>query len=256
MQYKVVIPARYGSTRLPGKPMIEIAGKPLLQHVYERAAESAAAEVVIATDDRRVADVARAFGAHVCLTGTHHQSGSDRIAEVLEKLAWPEDAFVVNLQGDEPCMPSALINQVAEDLQEHHTAAMTTLAAAITDHELLFDPHVVKVVTDAEGFALYFSRAPIPWHRDEFLKGDMPLPGSVEFRRHIGLYAYRAGFLRRYVNWTPAPIEVAEALEQLRVLWNGERIHVSRAVREPGPGVDTPDDVAKVETLMAAGRCG
>lgn len=256
MEYKVVIPARYGSTRLPGKPLIEIAGKPLLQHVYERAAESAAAEVVVATDDRRVADTARAFGARVCLTAAHHQSGSDRIAEVLEKLAWPEDTRVVNLQGDEPCMPSALINQVAEDLQEHHAAAMTTLAATITDRDLLFDPHVVKVVTDAEGFALYFSRAPIPWHRDEFLQDDGSLPGGVEFRRHIGLYAYRAGFLRRYVNWTPAPIEVAEALEQLRVLWNGERIHVSRAVREPGPGVDTRDDCAKVEALMAAGRCG
>jgi 3-deoxy-manno-octulosonate cytidylyltransferase (CMP-KDO synthetase) len=256
MEFKVVIPARYGSTRLPGKPLIEIAGKPLLQHVYERAAESAAAEVMVATDDPRVADAARAFGAHVCMTGAHHQSGSDRIAEVLEKQAWSEDTFVVNLQGDEPCMPSALINQVAEDLQEHHAAAMTTLAAAITDRDLLFDPHVVKVVTDAEGFALYFSRAPIPWHRDEFLKGDMPLPKSVEFRRHIGLYAYRAGFLRRYVNWTPPPIEIAESLEQLRVLWSGERIHVSRAVREPGPGVDTRDDVAKVEALMAAGQCG
>jgi len=256
MDFKVVIPARYGSTRLLGKPLAEIAGKPLLQHVYERAAESAAAEVVVATDDQRVADVATAFGAHVCLTGGHHQSGSDRIAEVLEKLAWPEDTFVVNLQGDEPCMPSALINQVAEDLQEHHAAAMTTLAGSITEREMLFDPHVVKVVTDAEGYALYFSRAPIPWHRDEFLKGDMPLPESVEFRRHIGLYAYRAGFLRRYVNWTPPPIELAESLEQLRVIWNGERIHVSRAVREPGPGVDTRDDVAKVEALMAAGQCG
>ena len=256
MDFKVVIPARYGSIRLPGKPLVEMSGKPLVQHVYDRAAESAASEVVVATDDERIATTARGFGAHVYLTGSHHQSGSDRVAEVLEKLAWPEDTYVVNLQGDEPCMPSALINQVAEDLQEHHAAAMTTLAGSIADREQLFDPHVVKVVTDAEGYALYFSRAPIPWHRDEFYKGDVPLPKSVEFRRHIGLYAYRAGFLRRYVNWTPPPVELAESLEQLRVLWNGERIHVSRAVREPGPGIDTRDDLAIVEALFAAGNCG
>lgn len=256
MEFRVVIPARYASTRLPGKPLVEIAGKPLVRHVHQRAVESAAAEVVVATDDERVAEAARGFGAHVCATGSHHHSGSDRIAEVLEKLAWPEDTCVVNLQGDEPCMPSALINQVAEDLQEHPAAAMATLAGSIADCTQLFDPHVVKVVTDAEGYALYFSRAPIPWHREEFLKGEVPLPKSVEFRRHIGLYAYRAGFLRRYVNWTPPPVEIAESLEQLRVLWNGERIHVSRAVREPGPGVDTRDDVVIVEALLAAGTCG
>jgi 3-deoxy-manno-octulosonate cytidylyltransferase (CMP-KDO synthetase) len=255
MQFKVVIPARYASTRLPGKPLVDIEGKPLLRHVYERACDSAAAEVVIATDDDRVAGAAEGFGARVCMTGGHHQSGSDRIAEVLERLAWPEESIVVNLQGDEPCMPAALINQVAEDLEEHPSAVMTTLAAPITDRRTLFDPHVVKVVTDAEGYALYFSRAPIPWHRDEFLKSEAPLPEHTDFRRHIGLYAYRAGFLRRYVNWTPSPIENAESLEQLRVLWNGERIHVSRAVREPGPGVDTRDDLAKVRRLIQQGQC-
>lgn len=255
MQFKVVIPARYGSTRLPGKPLVDLEGKPLIQHVYERACESAAADVVIATDDERVAQVAAGFDAHVCMTSSHHRSGSDRIAEVLERLAWPEDTYVVNLQGDEPCMPPALVNQVAEDLEEHHAAAMATLAAPIRERAVLFDPHVVKVVTDAEGYALYFSRAPIPWHRDEFLKGDQPLPKTVDFRRHIGLYAYRAGFLRRYVNWIHAPIEKAESLEQLRVLWSGERIHVSRAVSEPGPGVDTRDDVARVRQLMQGGGC-
>jgi len=256
MEFKVVIPARYGSTRLPGKPLVAIGGRPLIQHVYARATESAAAEVVVATDDPRVAEVAATLGARVCRTGSHRQSGSDRIAEVLERLASPEDTCVVNLQGDEPCMPAALINQVAEDLEEHRGAAMTTLAIPIRDREQLFDPHLVKVVTDAEGYALYFPRAPTPWHRDEFLKGAVALPKTAEFRRHIGLYAYRAGFLRRYVNWTPSPIENAESLEQLRVLWNGERIHVSRAVREPGPGVDTRDDLARVETLLASGRCG
>jgi 3-deoxy-manno-octulosonate cytidylyltransferase (CMP-KDO synthetase) len=255
MAFKVVIPARYGSTRLPGKPLLELAGKPLVQHVYERARASAAAEVVVATDDERIAVAARGFGAHVCMTGGHHKSGSDRIAEVLEKLAWSEDTCVVNLQGDEPCMPSALVNQVAEDLEEHPGAVMSTLAAPITEKGLLFDPHVVKVVTDAEGFALYFSRAPIPWHRDEFLRGDAPLPAATEFRRHIGLYAYRAGFLRRYVNWTPAGIENAESLEQLRVLWHGERIHVSRAVTEPRAGVDTRDDLVRVEKLIRGGGC-
>jgi len=255
MDFKVVIPARYGATRLPGKPLVDIAGKPLVRHVYERALESAAAEVVIATDDERVAQAARGFGAQVCMTSAQHQSGSDRIAEVLEKLAWPEDTSVVNLQGDEPCMPPSLINQVAEDLEEHRSAAMTTLATPISDREELFDPHVVKVVTDGEGYALYFSRAPIPWHRDEFLGDSFPLPKTTDFRRHIGLYAYRAGFLRRYVNWTPPPLELAESLEQLRVLWNGERIHVSRAVSEPGPGVDTRDDVVAVEKRLAGGRC-
>lgn len=254
--FKVVIPARYASTRLPGKPLVEIAGKPLIQHVYERAMESAAGEVVIATDDDRILQRAKRFGAQVCLTGSHHQSGSDRIAEVLERLAWPEDSILVNLQGDEPCMPAALINQVAEDLAEHPAAVMATLAAPITDRDILFDPHVVKAVVDSEGYALYFSRAPIPWHRDEFLAGSLPLPKRVEFRRHIGIYAYRAGFLRRYVNWTPPPLEMAESLEQLRVLWNGEKIHVTRAVREPGPSVDIRDDLARVEALLAAGGCG
>jgi 3-deoxy-manno-octulosonate cytidylyltransferase (CMP-KDO synthetase) len=255
MDFKVVIPARYASSRLPGKPLIELGGKPLLRHVYERALESAATEVVIATDDQRIVEAAQAFGAPVCLTGSHHQSGSDRIAEVLETLAWPEDTPVVNLQGDEPCMPAALINQVAADLQQHPAAAMTTLAGAISDREMLFDPHVVKVVTDAEGYALYFSRAPIPWHRDEFLADTKALPKNGDFQRHIGLYAYRAGFLRRFVSWMPAPLENAESLEQLRVLWNGERIHVSRARQQPGPGVDTPDDVTKVQALLEAGAC-
>ncbi len=256
MGFCVVIPARYGSTRLPGKPLLEIAGRPMIRHVWERAVASAAEEVVIATDDPRVARCAEDFDARVCLTGGHHRSGSDRIAEVLEQLAWPEERIVVNLQGDEPCTPPALLNQVAEDLAEHSGAAMTTLAEPIRERADLFDPDVVKVVTDAEGYALYFSRAPIPWHRDEFLEGDLPLPKHTDFRRHLGIYAYRAGFLRRYVNWSPAPLELAESLEQLRVLWHGERIHVSRAVEAPGPGVDTRDDLARVEALLGAGRCG
>jgi 3-deoxy-manno-octulosonate cytidylyltransferase (CMP-KDO synthetase) len=252
--FKVVIPARYASTRLPGKPLLEIAGKPLIRHVCDRARESGAGEVVVATDDPRIAETCRAFGVDVAITRTDHHSGSDRIAEVIEQRGWGEDAILVNLQGDEPCMPSALIDQVARDLAGHERVGMTTLAHPITDTETLFDPHVVKVVTDGAGYALYFSRAPIPWHRDEFLGGKVSLPTNVRFLRHIGLYAYRAGFLTRFVSWRPSPLELAESLEQLRVLWHGEDIHVSLAGANPGPGVDTAADVQRVLDFL--GRRG
>lgn len=251
--FKVVVPARYGASRLPGKPLLKIAGKPIVQYVYERARESAAGEVVVATDDSRIADACIAFGADVALTRSDHRSGSDRVAEVIEARGWPQDTIVVNLQGDEPCMPSALVDQVARGLAGHGSAGMATLAYPIADTETLFDPHVVKLVTDAQGYALYFSRAPIPWHRDEFLGGRKPLPKTVEFMRHIGLYAYRAGFLERFVSWQPAPLELAESLEQLRVLWHGERIHVTQAVEEPGPGVDTAADVQRVVGFLGLG---
>lgn len=251
MDFKVVIPARYASTRLPGKPLIEIAGKPMIQHVYERACESGATEVVIATDDERIATRGAAFGAEVCMTAASHQSGTDRIAEVVERKGWSVDDIVVNLQGDEPNMPAALVTQVATDMDTHGRADMTTLSSLISEREMLFDPHVVKVVTNSDGYALYFSRAPIPWHRDEFLAGDGPLPSDVEFARHIGLYAYRAGFLKQYVDWPPAPLEQAESLEQLRVLWHGGRIHVTRAGVEPGHGVDTKEDLIQVEKQLS-----
>jgi 3-deoxy-manno-octulosonate cytidylyltransferase (CMP-KDO synthetase) len=244
--FKVVIPARYASTRLPGKPLLEIAGKPLIRHVYERARGSAADEVVVATDDERIAAACRAFGAEVVVTRAEHHSGTDRIAEVIAARGWPDDTVVVNLQGDEPCMPAALVDQVARDLAGHGRVGMATLAYPIADTETLFDPHVVKVVTDADGYALYFSRAPVPWHRDEFLGGRKALPKGVRFLRHIGLYAYRADFLERFVSWVPAPLELAESLEQLRVLWHGEGIHVTLAGEEPGPGVDTASDVQRV----------
>ena len=250
LNFKVVIPARYASTRLPGKPLIEIAGKPMIQHVYERACESGAGEVVIATDDERIAARADAFGAEVCMTAASHHSGTDRIAEVVERKGWSVDDIVVNLQGDEPCMPSLLVTQVATDMDAHGRADMTTLSAPIIEREMLFDPHVVKVVTDLEGYALYFSRAPIPWHRDEFLSDEGPLPVGVGFARHIGLYAYRAGFLKQYVSWPPAPLEQAESLEQLRVLWHGGRIHVTAATAEPGHGVDTKEDLRRVEEQL------
>lgn len=252
--FKVVIPARYGSSRLPGKPLVDIGGRPLVQRVWERAQASGAGEVVIATDDRRVAETCVGFGAEVAMTDHRCRSGSDRIAEVVDQRGWGAETIIVNLQGDEPCMPPELIDQLAGDLSERDEADVATLAYPIRTAEALFDPHVVKVVTDRDGFALYFSRAPIPWHRDDFLARQKRLPEGVDFLRHIGLYAYRAGFLAGYVAWTPAPLELAESLEQLRVLWHGGRIHVSMAAVEPGPGVDTIDDVRLVAGRLAAER--
>ncbi len=250
--FKVVLPARYASSRLPGKPVLEIAGKPMIQHVYERACESGAAKVIVATDDKRVAACAEGFGAEVCMTSTAHHSGTDRIAEVVNKLGWADDTIVVNLQGDEPCMPSQLINQVAADMASHSHADITTLFSKISDRKTLFDPHAVKVVTDAEGYALYFSRAPIPYHRDGFLSDQGgQLPRDLVFARHIGLYAYRAAFLAQFVDWPPAPLEQVESLEQLRVLWHGGVIHLTEAAVEPGHGVDTENDLQRAAQQLA-----
>ena len=250
MEFKVVIPARYASTRLPGKPLVQIAGKPMIQHVYERAMESRADQVVVATDDQRIIDCVASFGGNACMTAEDHQSGSDRVAEVVKAQGWSDDSIVVNLQGDEPCMPAELIDQVAYDMATHEKAGVTTLYSAITERETLFDPHVVKVVTDAEGYALYFSRAPIPWHRDEFNQQLTSLPEDTGFARHIGLYAYRAGYLEQFVSWDAAPIELAESLEQLRVMWHGGKIHLTQARIESGHGVDTPDDVLQCEAAL------
>ncbi len=246
IEFRVVIPARYRASRLPGKPLVEIAGKTLIARVWERARASAASEVVVATDDERIAAHCREIGADVAMTSQDHTSGSDRIAEVVDARAWPAESIVVNLQGDEPCMPSELVDQVARALEADAALNMATAAVPIRDAAALFDPHVVKVVRGGAGGALYFSRAPVPWHRDEFLRGRSRLPAETPFLRHIGLYAYRCGFLRRYVGWPAAPIEEAESLEQLRVLWHGERIHVALACAEAGPGVDTGDDVQAV----------
>ena len=251
MSFKVVIPARYASTRLPGKPLLDLAGKTMIQHVYERAMSSGADQVVVATDDDRIAYVVEAFGGSVCMTSSDHLSGSDRVAEVVRANGWADETIVVNLQGDEPCMPAELIDQVATDMANHKTAMVTNLFAPIEDREMLFDPNVVKVVCDAEGYALYFSRAPMPWHRDEFSAQTTTLPEGVSFSRHIGLYAYRAGCLAQFVEWPPAPIEVAESLEQLRILWHGGKIHLTEAKVEPGHGVDTADDLARCSVVLA-----
>lgn len=250
MDFKVVIPARYASSRLPGKPLLDIGGKPMIQRVFESACESRASAVVIATDDQRIRETSEGFGAEVCMTSESHHSGTDRVAEVVRRMQWADDTIVVNLQGDEPAMPPSLTFQVALDMETNERADITTLSTPIKERDALFDPHVVKVVTDVEGYALYFSRAPIPWHRDEFLQTGRPLPDNVGFARHIGLYAYRAGYLERYVNWPPSPLEQAESLEQLRVLWHGGCIHVSQAEKEPGHGIDTADDLARVRKLF------
>ncbi len=251
MSFKVVIPARYASTRLPGKPLLDLAGKPMIQHVYERALASGADQVVVATDDERIITAVDSFGGVSCMTSAEHLSGSDRVAEVVSVNGWSDETIIVNLQGDEPCMPAELIDQVASDMAVHETAMVTTLFVPINSHEMLFDPHVVKVVCDAGGYALYFSRAPIPWHRDEFSTQARQLPKEGQFLRHIGLYAYRAGCLAQFVEWPPAPIERAESLEQLRILWQGGKIHLTEAKVEPGHGVDTADDLARCAAVLA-----
>lgn len=250
--FKVVIPARYASSRLPGKPLRLLLGKPMIEHVYRRAQESGAEQVVIATDDARIEQVAGVFGAEVVLTSPDHPSGTDRLAEVIDQLKWPDDTIVVNVQGDEPLMPAALVRQVANNLAVHTDVAIATLGTPIKDAAEFFNPNVVKLVADRNGRALYFSRAPIPWDRDGFAQSRDRLPAGIPHRRHLGLYAYRGSFLRAYRHLEPAPLERTEMLEQLRALWHGYRIHVADAETLPGPGVDTEDDVAKVEALLRA----
>lgn len=244
MSFTVVIPARYGSSRLPGKPLADIGGKPMIQHVFERAQASGAADVIIATDDPRIKEGVEAFGGRVMMTSSEHSSGTERLAEVIEQLALAEDHVVVNVQGDEPFIPPEIIRQVADNLANQHRAPMATLAVPVTEAEDIFNANVVKVVTDAAGYALYFSRAAIPWDREHFPDGETPIPAE-HFRRHIGIYAYRAGFVRRYIEWQPSPLEQLESLEQLRVLWHGERIHVAEAIRTPAAGIDTEQDLQR-----------
>lgn len=245
--FRVAIPARYGSARYPGKPLVALRGRSLLEHVWRRACEAGAAGVVVATDDERIATAARGFGADVCLTAAAHASGTDRLAEVAAVRAWADDEIIVNLQGDEPLTPPALLVQVADDLAASPGASIATLATPLGAEVPADDPDVVKVVTDAAGYALYFSRAPIPWWRDGRPAG-AEAPATL---RHLGIYAYRAGFLRAFTDLAPAPLERAERLEQLRALWHGHRIHVVEAQALPGAGVDAPGDIARVERALA-----
>lgn len=251
MSFRVVIPARYASTRLPGKPLLEIGNKPMIQHVYERALESGAAQVVVATDDARIGSAVQEFGGEVVLTADTHRSGTERLAEVAGRLKWAGDDVIVNLQGDEPLMPPPLIRQVAQDLERRPEAHVSTLRARIHTAAELFDPHLVKVVVDAEGYALYFSRAAIPWDRDAFSVTRDELPERSDHWRHLGLYAYRAGYIGTYVRLPASPLEEMESLEQLRVLWHGGRIHVAEAKVLPGQGVDTPADLERVRVALA-----
>lgn len=248
--FRVVIPARFGSTRLPGKPLMRIGPKPMLQWVHEAAVASGAAEVIIATDDDRVFQAAKEFGARVLLTSLTHISGTDRIAEVALAAGWGEDDVVVNLQGDEPLMPPELVRQVAELLGANETAAIATLATRLATVSALMDPNTVKVVTDTRGRALYFSRAPIPWGRDTAPAGIVSQRSVNGARRHIGLYAYRVSALRRLSLLPPTVLEQLEKLEQLRALENSMEIRVADAVAQPGPDVNSPEDLARVTLLM------
>lgn len=251
MSFYVVIPARYASTRLPAKPLLEIAGKPMIQHVYERACESAAREVIIATDDARIAAAAEGFHARVCMTSADHQSGTDRLQEVTRQLGLDETEIVVNVQGDEPLIPAAVINQVATNLAHVKDASVATLVEPIHTYADFMNPNIVKVVSDHRGCALYFSRAPIPWPRDHFAQDKVnTLPDDFPSRRHIGIYAYRVGLLNRFVQWPPAPLEKIESLEQLRVLWQGAMIHVADACAPVPGGVDTLNDLQRVKAIL------
>jgi len=245
----VAIPARYASTRLPGKPLLPLAGEPMIRHVVRRAQAAGAAQVVVATDDARIAAALEGSGATIAMTRADHPSGSDRLAECAELLGWADDAIVVNLQGDEPLAPASGIRAVAEALAQGE-APMATLVTPIASADEFLNPNCVKVVVANDGHALYFSRAPVPWPRDAFSVSRDALPPQTPLLRHIGIYAYRAGFLRRFTQLAPTPLERAESLEQLRALEHGFRIAVRVAPEVFPPGVDTAEDLAHVEHLL------
>ena len=249
LDFSVAIPARYGASRLPGKPLRLIGGEPMVLHVARRALAAGAREVVVATDDARIAQALAGQPLRVCLTRADHASGTDRLAEVADQLGWDEGQVVVNLQGDEPFAPPEGIRAVARTLVESG-ADMATLATPVTDMDTLFDPNAVKLVRDGRGCALYFSRAPIPWERDRYARDRLSPPGP-ETLRHIGIYAYRAGFLRRFTRLPPGRLELIEALEQLRVLEAGHAIAVGLSPVPFPPGVDTEQDLVRAEAMLA-----
>jgi 3-deoxy-manno-octulosonate cytidylyltransferase (CMP-KDO synthetase) len=251
MGFTVLIPARLASTRLPDKPLADIAGLPMVVRVAQRAEQSGAAQVVVAADSPRIADACSKHGVRAVLTRPDHPSGSDRLAEACEHLGLAGDDVVVNVQGDEPLIDPTLIDAVAQLLERRPQASMSTAAHAIASVAEFTNPNVVKVVLQADGLALYFSRAPIPWWRDGFGQGIAALPEPAPLR-HIGIYGYRAGFLRAFPGMPQAPAESCEALEQLRALWHGHRIAVHVSDSAPGAGVDTPEDLERVRRLFAA----
>ncbi|MFW6087978.1 MAG: 3-deoxy-manno-octulosonate cytidylyltransferase [Myxococcota bacterium] len=252
--FRVVIPARYAASRLPGKPLRDVAGKPLVVHVLDAARRAGASEVLVAADDRRICAAVEAAGGRAVLTSPEHPSGTDRLAEVAEVQGWPNEALVVNLQGDEPLVPPHLLQELAGALAAHPRAGIATLATPLRDPADLFNPNVVKVVMDDDGHALYFSRAPVPWARDRFgHREGAPevLPDGVPFHRHLGLYAYRAATLRALARTPAHPLEQAESLEQLRALATGIPIHVTVVTDPPPHGVDTEDDLQRLQAHLA-----
>ena len=260
--FKIVIPARYASSRLPGKPLIQIAGKPMIQHTYERSVQSQAEEVVIATDDQRIADVVSQFTANIVMTSPDHASGTERLAEVVELKSWPDNTIIVNVQGDEPLVSPGHIELVANALKNNVNAGLATLATPINTLEEIFDPNVVKVVMDHQGYALYFSRAVMPWARDAFTMQTVAqqnvtdLANEGNWYRHIGMYAYRAATLKHYQSLQACMLEKTESLEQLRLLYNGIAIHVSIIHEQPGHGVDVAADITRVEKILAGNDYG
>jgi len=256
MSFVAIIPARMHSTRLPNKPLADIAGKPMVVRVVEQALQSDANMVVVACDDMAIQDAVTVAGYACMLTRNDHSSGTDRLAEAVDRLELPDDAIVVNVQGDEPLIDPELINAVAAHLASDASLAMATASHKIESAEDFFNPNVVKVVCNAASQAMYFSRAPIPWDRDGFADDnddeDWVLPAELDAQRHIGLYAYRAGFLRAYSKLSASRLEEIEKLEQLRVLWHGYKIGVYRAAQAPAAGVDTPEDLERVRAVFAA----
>lgn len=249
--FKVVIPARYASTRLPAKPLLDLGGKPMVVRVAEQAQASGAEEIWVATDHPEVETAARAHGLAVLMTRPDHPSGTDRLAEVVAQCGWSADTLVVNVQGDEPLIDPAIIRETAAQLAASG-ADIATVAHPVSDAADFFNPNVVKVVCRADGDALYFSRAPMPYARDHFAKANDSLPAGIPALRHVGLYAYRASFLAAYAGLAPSPLEQFESLEQLRALWHGYRIRVALVDHAPAPGVDTPEDAARMQALFAA----
>ena len=252
VRFKVVIPARYASTRLPGKPLLPIAGRPMIAHVCDRAREADADEIVVATDDERIYQAVSALDIKAVMTRADHQSGTERIAEVAEQMGWAGDEIIVNLQGDEPLIAPDYLRSAAAILASHQRAGIATLAAEIRDSEEIFNPNAVKVVLNRHGSAMYFSRAPIPWDRDGFAGGKRRHSGKMPYYRHIGMYAYTVDFLRRYCSWEASDLEKTESLEQLRILWHDEAIAVGIVDKIPAAGVDTPEDLLRVEQFFSS----
>ncbi|WP_022942076.1 3-deoxy-manno-octulosonate cytidylyltransferase [Psychromonas hadalis] len=255
MSFIAVIPARYQSTRLPAKPLADILGKTMVERVALQALKSGASRVIVATDDQRIADaLVSVNNIEICMTSADHQSGTDRLAEVCEIYQFSDSEIVVNVQGDEPLIPPAVISQVATNLQNNNDASMATLSAPITEFDEVFNVNAVKVVTDKKGFALYFSRATIPWDRENFTAENRcdSTVNCANLQRHIGIYAYRVSFLKQYAQLSISPLESIEKLEQLRVLWHGFNIHVEQAIEVPPAGVDTADDLQRVIDYLKA----